>query len=469
MYVSNISITNIYISNINLSIYLQVLSTLVEKSPELRILDLRDNCISSAGAKMLYDSTRKNTSILYVTQRQGGVIIEGHREIIGSGKSAIISEDERREDFERLVGSPKYPLRIDMRNNNPDQEILEEFLESIEVKKKKDISSNQDDNHSKFITNRDYSNMSPRGNTRQKVSSRSPSRRVVRHRSPSPSTSRLRPLSASSRGRGSDSGDFSDNERSNRTNSANGMKISRGRKHNDSDQDSNSDEEDLKPNVIAHIEKRKNNGGRSNGKRDTNDDGKLGGVVGSIIDDQIRQMQENGVGGGTLKKGIAENSPSRLRSPMRASMKSPMSRSSPTRLGGSDNESDSYHNKVSVKERTLTETKSIYSAKLHWPGLDEEPNIVTSVKRPKSASATGRSSGRTVTMTSSTSTNKASKRPQSASSVREKLNVAKEKDNSLISGSSRNMKGGGNKKKLNNSNSASLLESLQKFNPSVLF
>lgn len=431
----------------------KVLSSLVEKSPELRILDLRDNCISDVGAKMLYDSTRKNTSILYVTQRQSGFMIEGHREIIGSGKSAIISEDERREDFERLVGGPKHPLRIDMRNNNPDQEILEEFLEAIEVKKNKSVSSNQDDNI--------HTGMSPRVNTRTKTISRSPSRKVVRSRSASPSATRLRPLSASSRGRGNESGEYSDNER-NRTNSAKGMmKINRGRKHSDSDQDSNSDEEDLNPNVIDHIEKRKNKGVRTD-KIDSSDDRKKsGGIVGSMIDDQIRQMQENGVGT-TLKKGIAENSPSRQRSPMKSSI----AVSSPNRKRDSDNDSDSYHHtKMSVKERTLTETKSVYSAKLHWPGLDDETDIISTVKRPKSASATGRSSGRTVTITNSSinssSTNKTSKRPQSASSVREKLNVAKEKDSSL--------KGGGNKKKLNSTNSSALLESLQKFNPSLLF
>lgn len=61
----------------------KLLSNVVETSPDLRLLDLRENCISEKGAKILFDATRRNISILYVTQRQGGFMVEGHREIAG--------------------------------------------------------------------------------------------------------------------------------------------------------------------------------------------------------------------------------------------------------------------------------------------------------------------------------------------------------------------------------------------------
>ena len=61
----------------------KLLANIVETSPDLRVLDLRENCISEKGAKILFDATRRNTTVLYVTQRQGGFMIEGHREIAG--------------------------------------------------------------------------------------------------------------------------------------------------------------------------------------------------------------------------------------------------------------------------------------------------------------------------------------------------------------------------------------------------
>lgn len=60
----------------------QLLGSFVEKSTELRMLDLRGNMISVTGLKQLFDSTRRNPSVLYVTQRQEGCMIEGHRELI---------------------------------------------------------------------------------------------------------------------------------------------------------------------------------------------------------------------------------------------------------------------------------------------------------------------------------------------------------------------------------------------------
>lgn len=61
----------------------KILANVVETSPDLRLLDLRENCMTEKGAKVLFDATRRNITILYVTQRQNGFMIEGHREIAG--------------------------------------------------------------------------------------------------------------------------------------------------------------------------------------------------------------------------------------------------------------------------------------------------------------------------------------------------------------------------------------------------
>ena len=61
----------------------KLLANVVETSPDLRVLDLRENCITEKGAKILFDATRRNITVLYVTQRQSGFMIEGHREIAG--------------------------------------------------------------------------------------------------------------------------------------------------------------------------------------------------------------------------------------------------------------------------------------------------------------------------------------------------------------------------------------------------
>jgi len=61
----------------------KLLANVVETSPDLRLLDLRENCVSEKGAKILFDATRRNTTVLYVTQKQNGFMIEGHREIAG--------------------------------------------------------------------------------------------------------------------------------------------------------------------------------------------------------------------------------------------------------------------------------------------------------------------------------------------------------------------------------------------------
>lgn len=146
--------------NVLTDISCKILSGLVEKTRSLRMLDLRGNMISPVGAKMLFDATRRNQAVLYVTQRQGGFMVEGHREIMGGvqergsrgGHEHGLGHDEskrldgcgeeaRDEECGEEGGGgrgghsargeqKRQPLRIDMRNNNPEQEAIEKLLES---------------------------------------------------------------------------------------------------------------------------------------------------------------------------------------------------------------------------------------------------------------------------------------------------------------------------------------------------
>lgn len=108
---------------------------------------------------MLFDATRRNPTVLYVTQRQNGLMIEGHREIMGaqdekksnrdsSSKSGVVgirATDNRdfddNEDYKQIIEHAaeqetailrKHPLRIDIRDNNPEQVIAERLLEATE-------------------------------------------------------------------------------------------------------------------------------------------------------------------------------------------------------------------------------------------------------------------------------------------------------------------------------------------------
>lgn len=121
----------------------------------------------SLGCKMLFDATRKNTSVLYVTHKQNGLMIEGHREIMGEAKRCVSTplyqyfvddllysaqksnahqpEEELEENNtfnsdpmkETNVKIPKFPLRIDIRNNNPEKDAAERLLQSISFKPSK--------------------------------------------------------------------------------------------------------------------------------------------------------------------------------------------------------------------------------------------------------------------------------------------------------------------------------------------
>jgi hypothetical protein len=61
----------------------KLLIELVESSESLRLLNVRENCLSMAGIEVLFDAVRKNSSVLYVVTKQEGALIEGCREIAG--------------------------------------------------------------------------------------------------------------------------------------------------------------------------------------------------------------------------------------------------------------------------------------------------------------------------------------------------------------------------------------------------
>jgi len=81
----------------------KLLASLVEKSNDLRMLDLRGNHISHKGASFLFEAIKHNPSVLFVTQRQGGFMLEGHREITAKEGENLTT---------LTYQEPKHPLRI---------------------------------------------------------------------------------------------------------------------------------------------------------------------------------------------------------------------------------------------------------------------------------------------------------------------------------------------------------------------
>ena len=111
-------------------------------------------CHTCLGMKQLFDATRRNSSVLYVTQRQQGAMIEGHRELIDGyfeffyfsfrilylllffsskkpdkGTPDLINQSQ----FTKLIGPAKFALRIDIRNNNASNENLLNILDTLEI------------------------------------------------------------------------------------------------------------------------------------------------------------------------------------------------------------------------------------------------------------------------------------------------------------------------------------------------
>ena len=75
--------------------------------------------------------------MLYVTQRQGGEMIEGHRELVDGQKPSkdvsATADTINESQFNKLVGQAKYALRIDLRNNNADSSHLMSVLDTLEI------------------------------------------------------------------------------------------------------------------------------------------------------------------------------------------------------------------------------------------------------------------------------------------------------------------------------------------------
>jgi len=106
-YIDRIIALNLRNNNIT-DLSCQPLSQVVEQSFSLRSLDLRGNHISNKGSAILFECVKKNPSILFVTQRQGGFMIEGHREITTNASNSADQGPQASEE-------PKHALRIGIR------------------------------------------------------------------------------------------------------------------------------------------------------------------------------------------------------------------------------------------------------------------------------------------------------------------------------------------------------------------
>ena len=137
-YISRIVMLNLKGNHLT-DIACSTLAKIIEKSSNLRMVDLRENIISDDGAKMLFEACRKNVTIMYVTQRQNGFMIEGHREISGTHKSqggqkndSEPTGESARAEFERLIDGPKFPLRIDIRYNDKSHGVVDHMFEQVD-------------------------------------------------------------------------------------------------------------------------------------------------------------------------------------------------------------------------------------------------------------------------------------------------------------------------------------------------
>jgi len=392
----------------------KLLSALVSKSTNLRMLDLRENFISTAGTKVLFDAVRKNTSVLYVTQRQNGFMIEGHREIVGNTKGAKINPDDDNEDFERVSGNPKHPLRIDIRNNNADQSVIGGLYDSIDYKHmSKGLDSGRsakiEDDNEIPVTN--YSSVGIIKVLRPSSAS-SPKRNIKKDAK--------RPMSAFSGRKGSAPDYDSDGEN---------VSVSMGKKLTMKSSRDELDDGYLDGGIVNMIEGNKDISSPMPASKGGVTGGTTGiALVGSMLDEQIRQMQQSPTS--TYKKQISMKSESP--NPKRTSTKS-------SQLG--DHPEEKHR---SVKEKILIKTKAVYNNRMRFPGdgldADEHGDLLK----------------RTMNETDRTKQNTLKVRPSSATSIREKV---KERESSPAT---KTIKSSGKGAK-------SLLESLQKLNPAVLF
>lgn len=396
----------------------KLLSSLISKSTNLRMLDLRENFISSSGTKILFDAVRKNTSVLYVTQRQNGFMIEGHREILGNTKGAKLSEADN-DEFEKLATNPKHPLRIDTRNNNADQSNISGLYDSIDYKhmnKGLDTprSAKHEDDNDMQLTN-----YTPVGIMKvlRPSSASTPSKGKSRK-------DQKRPISAFASGKKGIDYD-SDSE---------SMNVSMGKKMTLTGSREAIELEDSDEGIVGMIENTRG----INSSPEPNTKGNLitgtsGIAIGSMLDDQIRQMQQSPSTKDTFKKSFSLKSESPAK-----------------RIGSSKSSQmgDTHEEKHrTVKEKILIRTKAVYNNRMRFPGdgydEDEHADLLK----------------RTINETDKSKHPVGKVRPSSAASIREKV-VAKERDSSPSTNKTVKSSAKGAK---------SLLESLQKLNPAVLF
>ncbi len=452
-YISRILLLNLRNNQLT-DLSAKLLASFVEKSSELRMLDIRENYITEVGAKLLFDATRKNPSILYVTQKQGGFMIEGHREIVGSVQAQ--PKNMNRDAFERLVGNIKHPLRIDIRDNTTDQGVMQGFLDSIEFKPKTESSE---------TVRTEASDSGDRMGGKWTASG------IIKS-TPTKLDRAMRPQSASSPGRTS-----LNRPPLNRPHSAYNTRGANTRDLGALDDEDDDDDDTKGLNVSIGVKSLRSSYSADNYNAGSNDASNIQeviqrrqsndkmtgptelftatsagthskGKIGSIIDEQIRQMQESGgkqttmSGSVVTKKGIAESSP----------LKKEAKR------------------ELTVRERTLTRTKAVYSSTMKIPGDDKEDDLIQKFHGSSTMNTPTKFGPKGIKNDPLFAS--PLPRPNSANSiVRDRLQSAKERSLTVQSprGSSSNALPSSGKKKMKTKSPHSLLDSLQKLNPGVLF
>jgi hypothetical protein len=100
-----------------------LLSLIVERSSILQLLDLRGNAISIHGVNIFQRALKKNESVLYVSQFQDGLMLEGHRNISeGTSCANDLSTHEL-----------KHSLRIDLRCNMQETNSIDNMIDVLEA------------------------------------------------------------------------------------------------------------------------------------------------------------------------------------------------------------------------------------------------------------------------------------------------------------------------------------------------
>eukprot|EP00596_Hydrurales_sp_CCMP1899_P000640 CAMPEP_0119053568 /NCGR_PEP_ID=MMETSP1177-20130426/74507_1 /TAXON_ID=2985 /ORGANISM="Ochromonas sp, Strain CCMP1899" /LENGTH=536 /DNA_ID=CAMNT_0007033553 /DNA_START=2755 /DNA_END=4365 /DNA_ORIENTATION=- len=142
----------------------KVIGTLIKTSSSLRMVDLRDNFISTIGVKVLMTAAEQNSTIISAVQRKAKPSSAGERTKDIDSVLMIMIEGSRETypdihvpGFTGDMQKPKHPLRIDLRGNQPLKgiEIIESNLDFISYKKSQinnQIDINKDKNSSTRIS-----------------------------------------------------------------------------------------------------------------------------------------------------------------------------------------------------------------------------------------------------------------------------------------------------------------------------